>query len=124
MSTESKIIIGALVLLICGLGYSHLTLSKQLRHTQQMASTCHCGSGSMQVAGLGAVTQNQVSASASHTYFELLLEGLARRAGLPMDKAKAQFKKETAKRNLSSWRWLPVWEKDAVGQPETSAGAN
>ncbi len=123
MSTESKVIIGALVLLICGLGYSHFSLSKQLRHTQHMASTCHCGSGSVQVAGLSTVTQNQVSASASHTYFELLLEGLARRAGLPMDKAKAQFRKETAKRKLISWRWLPVWEKDDTAPPKAPATA-
>jgi hypothetical protein len=75
----------------------------------------HSGSGTpgtttlMGAGSLQAIVQNQVSAAAGLGYLELLLEGIARKMGLPIEQAHIEFGKRPGG-VPAGWTWTNVWE--------------
>jgi hypothetical protein len=65
---------------------------------------------------LAQIQQNQVSSAAGLHYLELLLEGLVRHDGLPIDKARDAFKKR-AGGVPAGWNWNTPWETPAESVP-------
>jgi hypothetical protein len=58
-----------------------------------------------------SLDRNMRLLNASHGYFELLLEGLTRKAGLPVDSARGLFEKRKGG-VPSGWTWQPAWERE------------
>lgn len=110
MTTEGKITIVLLAAVIVGGVYSHCTLEEKVRRVETMASVCRCPVSNAGQVALGLISTNHQSFAASHTYFEIMLEGLVRKAGLPLPAARAQLKKQLGGKLPLSWRWVPDWE--------------
>ena len=62
------------------------------------------------------IQKNQVSITRGLAYLELLTEGLARRAGLPVAQARAAFEAQPGG-VPPGWTWNEVWEGDAAPAP-------
>lgn len=110
MTTEGKITIVLLAAVIVGGVYSHCTLEEKVRRVETMASVCRCPVSNAGQAALGLISTNHQVFATSHTYFEIMLEGLVRKAGLPLPAARAQLKKQLGGKLPLSWRWVPEWE--------------
>jgi hypothetical protein len=71
---------------------------------------------------LSSVEHNTVSAMRELIYLELLSEGMTRKMGLPIDKAKQAF--ATHFQGLPpNWKWDAVWEGEAPPKTEAPAPA-
>ncbi len=111
-----------LVILIAGVGYLAYSIGElkdDVRYVQQLAGMRSDNSGQIVNAlnpPLMQIQKNQMSASAATQYSELLLEGLVRKAGLPLDKARAEFER-LQKGTPAGWTWLPVWEAAPAPAP-------
>lgn len=119
MTTETKIIIGLILALGAFNFYLYSDTQEELRRQAQTGHV-QCPDNHGTVAALTQAQRNQLSMVASHTYFELLLEGIARRLGLPLDRARSAFEAEVKANKPPSWKWLDAWEGAA---PASSSSA-
>ena len=120
MNREGKVIVSLLVVMMCGGIYGYYQLHERIQSTERLASTCRCptsNAGHHALAQIGRVSQNMTW---SHSYFERLLEGLARRNGLPLEAARQQFSKQFPAAVSRGWKWLAPWEGGAVKEPVPS----
>ena len=115
MSKEGKFILIA-VGIVFALGvYAHWATLERLDRVEQRATMCNCPRSNAADLALSVIDQTAELTGAAHSYAELLLEGLVRNAGLPLDQARAAFVTLMAERKPRDWRWLEPWEKPGTG---------
>jgi hypothetical protein len=110
MTRDGKILLVALGLVVAAGGYGYTELKKEVRHAQAMAAVCRCPHDTSGQAALGQIVQHHRYATTSHSYFERLLEGLVRHAGLPLEKARDDLKTSHGANLPADWKWLSPWE--------------
>jgi len=111
MSREGKILITILVLMFGGGLYAYFDLKDRQRSIELRASMCSCPISTAGQVALGVIQQHDRANLASHSYFERMLEGLVRHAGLPLDNARQSLTKDLPGGLPAGWRWLPQWER-------------
>lgn len=110
MSNKSTQVL-LVVMLVCVVynSWTVATLRADIKRSSNTQSSApHVDLGQLN-APLLQIQQNQVSAQAALSYNEMLTEGLVRKAGLPIEEARAVFEKREPGLP-SGWTWLSVWE--------------
>lgn len=112
MSTEGKVLILIQVLLLLAGIYGYYELHQLQRQTLAQASICRCPINNSGQVAVGMIQRYGHAEITSHSYFERLLEALARKAGLPVEKAREALKRDMKKYGglPLGWRWLKPWE--------------
>ena len=111
MSKEGKLILVAVgIVFVLGI-YVHWTTMDRLDRVEQRAAMCNCPHSNAPELALSSIDQTAQAMTASHSYAELLLEGLVRKAGLPLDRARAAFEALPSTHRPQSWKWLEPWEQ-------------
>lgn len=83
---------------------------QELRQVAQVSQNQAANTANVLAPSLVAIQRNQVSAAAGLHYLELLLEGVVRHDGLPIDNARTMFKNR-AGGVPAGWNWNTPWEK-------------
>jgi hypothetical protein len=115
MSKEGKLILIAVGIVLALGVYAHWATLERLDGVEQRAATCSCPTSKAPDLALSTIDQTAELMSAAHSYAELLLEGLVRNAGLPLDQARKAFEALMVAHKPRDWRWLEPWEGPAAG---------
>ena len=96
--------------------YGYTELSDRQQSIEMRSSMCNCP-GDMNCA-TAAINGQQLlqHSTSSHSYFEYMLEGLVRHAGLPLENARKALEKHHPGGLPLGWRWLGPWD-DGVTAP-------
>lgn len=114
MTRDGKILLGMLLVALALGAYSHSTLRREVRHAQNLARICTCPQDTSGQVAVAEISRHHRYATTSHSYFERLLEGLVRHAGLPLEKAREDLTRSHGKFIPPDWKWLDPWESEST----------
>jgi hypothetical protein len=126
MSKEGKLILVAIGIVFALGVYAHWATLDRLDRVEQRAAMCNCPQSNAADLALSAIDRTARLTASSHAYAELLLEGLVRHAGLPLEQARAAFEALKGADKPRDWQWLEPWEQPGTGgtpaQPASTPG--
>ena len=120
MTKEGKTILAVMAIMFCFGLYGYNELSEVQQSIKMQASTCNCPMDNKSAVTLHVVSDYVRTWGATSSYFEHLLEGIARREGLPLEKAREAWRKGLADVKMDvpkGWRYLKPWEGKAAPNP-------